>query len=380
MCYRKGMNRLRKVIWVAGGILMAALLVFTIWLPGVVKDYLNRPDTNIRKKMDAALTEKFGEPASLAFHISSARPSLPLNLHLELADVEISSATLKTLGARLQKMDVDVSLGGLLLQKKLLIRRMAVLIPHLTYAPLPDGRWPHEKLMQHQKSEPASGAIAAARPDKGMSIVLDEFDLIVNDAKLSPKPGVTAGMKDLHVNYRGVEGTLGMEAKQLNLSGVPTFSELATTLNAITDALSALLDGSLSIAGKIANKLAGLLDKGRRNKSNEAADAAHQTTEFDEARIRVKFLDGTAKVEEAVFSNSEMTIRATGTVGLDDGKLNLTTQIAFQEEGLKKFSSSLTRKILSDGVSIPLRGTAMDPKFDKHVFLKEVMKHVGKSF
>ncbi len=73
-----------------------------------------------------------------------------------------------------------------------------------------------------------------------------------------------------------------------------------------------------------------------------------------------------------------MLITAGGTVGLENGALDLTALVTFRDTGLQKFQSPLVRDILSKGVRLPIRGTLMNPEFDKESFLKPLARTAGK--
>ena len=131
------------------------------------------------------------------------------------------------------------------------------------------------------------------------------------------------------------------------------------------------------MAGKFVDRVAALLGKSKGD-AESGGVAAKGTTEFDHADVAVNLSKGLALVEKAEFSNSEMTLNAVGKIHVDDGRLDMALQITFHESGLKNFSSSIVREIFSDGVAIPVRGSVMNPEFDKGSFIKSVARKAGR--
>ena len=433
-------------------IFIAVCVGVRVWVPKAVLDYLNRPDTKIRQKGAAALSEKLGEPVSLDFKISGVTLTPLLHLAVSLSDIQIESPTFRRIGTMVREADVEVAVLKSLVLKKIEIERVALRIPTLSLEPGPDGSWPHEKLTRPRvppgpppvsETQPSNRPIELAHAEievdtlrlkagsawaeiRGLAVRMDlrqfgtgpsavtvssrdifsgrlegmvsippagspvdisgkwthvdlsKFNPLLKEKniRLAGDAAVTADIKQFSVaRPSGMRGELTVNGNAVEVSGLPTFSGLASTLNALADAVAALLEGPASTAGSLAKGLNRLL--GKISGAAEGGINEKGTTRFDHVKGVVQLSNGQANIQSAEFSNADVSRHATGTVGLSDGKLDLNARIAFQEGGLKQFSSAIVRKIFSEGVDLPVPGTVMDPQFDKGSFIKPIARRAG---
>lgn len=356
------------------------LMAILVWRgPAYIMDYLNRPDTPVRQKISAALSETLGEPANLAFHISDARVTAGMHLVITVSDIRISSPALDRIGLSVRQATVDVLAGRSLARRRVVIESVHLHIPTLAYKRSPDGTWPHEVLIrQYESAERRAASDAAAPPDERPQAAppdIGQIHIEVDDALIQPAPDLTADLKHLAIRYLFQDQKLTVEAGPVRLSGLPTFSGLATILNTIVETVETLLGNPLSTTGKLADRVMRLI--GKRTSSGDAI-TSRGTTEFDDAVLVCRFTKDHVRLENAEFSNAEMRLRAEGTVTLAGGALDVTAGITLKEKGLEKMESGFVRGVFSEEVILPVRGTIMEPKFDKGACLKAIAKRAGK--
>lgn len=186
------------------------------------------------------------------------------------------------------------------------------------------------------------------------------------NVKLSGQADAAANLKQVSGDLRRVRGPVSISGRNVEISGLPTFGALAQSLNEIAAAVGKIGEGSLTeLFGSV---------KGSARK----AVSDQGTTAFDEVTVSADISNGTVRFNESRFSNSEMRITASGTAGLESGSLDLVAQITFLEPALQTIESSFARDILAKGVRLPVRGTLMNPVFDKESFLKQLLRQAGR--
>jgi hypothetical protein len=187
------------------------------------------------------------------------------------------------------------------------------------------------------------------------------------NVKLSGRADLQADLKRVSGNLNTMSGTVSLTGASVGIAGLPTFSSLTQTLNDIAETL----DG-LRVGGSLKDII------GRAERSSRSLVTEQGTTRFDGVSAEAQISDGIVRLDRAVFHNQEIRIESAGSVGLENGALDIKAVVAFQEAGLQKIESKLARDVLSKGFSLPVRGTLTDPDFDKRAALKPFLREAGK--
>ncbi|OGH60327.1 MAG: hypothetical protein A3G34_09800 [Candidatus Lindowbacteria bacterium RIFCSPLOWO2_12_FULL_62_27] len=165
-------------------ILLAAVAVVIavacMWGPRWAIEYLNRPDTDLRRKISETLSGALGEPVRLAFTVSDARLTPAFKIEIELSPVEISSPTFDRLGGRIDAAFFEIPLIECILHRTARVDRVRVHAPFLRISPEPNGSWPFQTRpgSVHDNTPPKTAVAPSNRPPPG----LPEMELRIDSA------------------------------------------------------------------------------------------------------------------------------------------------------------------------------------------------------